>query len=244
MATGQAHVRAQETSGTVDFAQRHTGDICMFFMGLPLWLYSFDSFPPSRTQGDFFNCEAGPPSNASLEGRDGGRGRGTGGRNVSYATRGKKEVPSFSSVAFFFVVQTWVSWQSPLTRRYSREFSGSGNRAVQCYNGCTRAGCTSLCHLLEERMAQQQSYSDVHGWHKDTDSAIVCSFVALGFGYERLVAIQTSCIGQFVVCCILFYSEAGAYPLLGAWEDAPPPPQAPRPTNENWFCKQLSRHTR
>ena len=40
------------------------------------------------------------------------------------------------------VVQTWESWQSPLTRRYSRELSESGIRAVQCYD-CPTAPCGS-----------------------------------------------------------------------------------------------------
>ena len=33
-----------------------------------------------------------------------------------------------------FLVQTSVSWQIPLTKRYSRELSESGIRAVQCYD--------------------------------------------------------------------------------------------------------------
>ena len=38
--------------------------------------------------------------------------------------------------------RTLGSWQSPLTRRYSREFSESGVRTVQCY-GCPTAPCGS-----------------------------------------------------------------------------------------------------
>ena len=34
----------------------------------------------------------------------------------------------------FFGVQTWVSWQSPLSKRYSSALSKSGSRAVQCYD--------------------------------------------------------------------------------------------------------------
>ena len=33
----------------------------------------------------------------------------------------------------FFLVRTLASWQSPLTRRYSIEFSESSIRAFQCY---------------------------------------------------------------------------------------------------------------
>ena len=48
----------------------------------------------------------------------------------------------FLSAFFFFLIQTWVSWQSPLTRWYSRELSESGIRAVLCYD-CPTAQCGS-----------------------------------------------------------------------------------------------------
>ena len=41
---------------------------------------------------------------------------------------------------FFWRVQTWVSWQSPVTRWYSRELAESGIRAAQCYD-CPTAQC-------------------------------------------------------------------------------------------------------
>ena len=47
-----------------------------------------------------------------------------------------------TSFFFFFLVQTWVSWQSPLPRWYSREFSELGIRAVHCYD-CPTAQCGS-----------------------------------------------------------------------------------------------------
>jgi hypothetical protein len=50
--------------------------------------------------------------------------------------------PSTTRHSYFFFLQTSASWQSPLTKRYSREFTESGIRAVQCYD-CPTAQCGS-----------------------------------------------------------------------------------------------------
>ena len=53
----------------------------------------------------------------------------------THMAQGNHRVPrqgALGGTNLFFLVQTWASWQSPLTRYYSRELSDSGIRAVQC----------------------------------------------------------------------------------------------------------------
>ena len=50
-----------------------------------------------------------------------------------------------------FLAQTLASWQSSRTRWYSREFSESGIRAVQCYD-CPTAQCGSGHHMEVPRV--------------------------------------------------------------------------------------------
>ena len=54
----------------------------------------------------------------------------------------KKCQAEHAIVEVFLLVQTLVSWQIPLTRQYSRDFSESGIRAFQCCD-CPTAQCGS-----------------------------------------------------------------------------------------------------
>ena len=56
-------------------------------------------------------------------------------------TGGGVAIDSVRTMGFFWV-QTLAGWQSPLTRRHSREFSESDIRAAQCYD-CPTAQCGS-----------------------------------------------------------------------------------------------------